>query len=131
MSVLQQLFSPPPHLHAKFNYSFITFNQNFYSACSERSASIASGGNTSLGGHSTATIGAGAAGAGGSFSGTGAAAAVAGVGRDNSSQHDFPSLTISDDFPMELLHEFESASVYGNFFIVFCFLFCILYFFYP
>ncbi|XP_036328029.1 ral GTPase-activating protein subunit beta isoform X4 [Rhagoletis pomonella] len=90
------------------------------SACSERSASIASGGNSSLGGHSTATIGASgvaAGGASGTFAATGSAAAAAGggnVGRDNASQHDFPSLTISDDFPMELLHEFESASVYDN-----------------
>ncbi|XP_053961645.1 ral GTPase-activating protein subunit beta isoform X16 [Anastrepha ludens] len=88
------------------------------SACSERSASIASAGNSSLGGHSTATIGATgvAAGTSTTFAATGSAAAAGGgyVGRDNSSQHDFPSLTISDDFPMELLHEFESASVYDN-----------------
>ncbi|XP_054741771.1 ral GTPase-activating protein subunit beta isoform X11 [Anastrepha obliqua] len=88
------------------------------SACSERSASIASAGNSSLGGHSTATIGATGVAAGPSttFAATGSAAAAGGgyVGRDNSSQHDFPSLTISDDFPMELLHEFESASVYDN-----------------
>ncbi|XP_067623765.1 ral GTPase-activating protein subunit beta isoform X7 [Eurosta solidaginis] len=84
------------------------------SACSERSASITSAGNSSLGGHSAATIG----GVGGATLASGSAAMTGGsgayAGRDNSSQHDFPSITISDDFPMELLHEFESASVYDN-----------------
>lgn len=88
-------------------------------ACSERSASIASAGNSSLGGHSNATIGATGVvgGASATFTaGTGGAAVGGGyAGRDNVSQHDFPSLTVSDDFPMELLQEFESASVYGNF----------------
>ncbi|XP_036224381.2 ral GTPase-activating protein subunit beta isoform X10 [Bactrocera oleae] len=88
------------------------------SACSERSASIASAGNSSLGGHSNATIGATGVvgGASATFTaGTGGAAVGGGyAGRDNVSQHDFPSLTVSDDFPMELLQEFESASVYDN-----------------
>lgn len=30
--------------------------------------------------------------------------------------HDSISLTMSDDFPTELLQDFESASVYGNFY---------------
>ncbi|XP_050322004.1 ral GTPase-activating protein subunit beta isoform X12 [Bactrocera neohumeralis] len=88
------------------------------SACSERSASIASAGNSSLGGHSNATIGATGVAGGASApltAGTGGAAVGGGyAGRDNVSQHDFPSLTVSDDFPMELLQEFESASVYDN-----------------
>ncbi|XP_037958819.1 ral GTPase-activating protein subunit beta [Teleopsis dalmanni] len=99
------------------------------SACSERSESLASVSNSSLGGHSSATIGAGGVGASGTIAGTVAPAAgsagialpagaspnaAAAIGRDNSSQHDYPSLTISDEFPMELLHEFESASVYDN-----------------
>ncbi|XP_049315489.1 ral GTPase-activating protein subunit beta isoform X12 [Bactrocera dorsalis] len=88
------------------------------SACSERSASIASAGNSSLGGHSNATIGATGVVGGASApltAGTGGAAVGGGyAGRDNVSQHDFPSLTVSDDFPMELLQEFESASVYDN-----------------
>ncbi|XP_039949366.1 ral GTPase-activating protein subunit beta isoform X18 [Bactrocera tryoni] len=88
------------------------------SACSERSASIASAGNSSLGGHSNATIGATGVAGGASApltAGTGGTAVGGGyAGRDNVSQHDFPSLTVSDDFPMELLQEFESASVYDN-----------------
>ncbi|XP_037885909.1 ral GTPase-activating protein subunit beta isoform X10 [Glossina fuscipes] len=89
------------------------------SACSERSASVASVGNSSV--HSAATIGnlasAGAT-AGSSCHGSTAAAATANANnhshRDNSSQHDYPSLTISDDFPLELLQEFESSSGYDN-----------------
>ncbi|XP_012160069.1 ral GTPase-activating protein subunit beta isoform X5 [Ceratitis capitata] len=84
------------------------------SACSERSASIASAGNSSLGGHSTATIGGATGNTFAAGAGSSAAAGGGYVGRDNLSQHDFPSLTISDDFPMELLQEFESASVYDN-----------------
>uniref|UniRef100_A0A1A9UMW0 Rap-GAP domain-containing protein n=1 Tax=Glossina austeni TaxID=7395 RepID=A0A1A9UMW0_GLOAU len=89
------------------------------SAGSERSASVASVGNSSV--HSAATIGnlasAGAT-AGSSCHGSTAAAATANANnhshRDNSSQHDYPSLTISDDFPLELLQEFESSSGYDN-----------------
>ncbi|XP_055920313.1 ral GTPase-activating protein subunit beta isoform X9 [Eupeodes corollae] len=83
----------------------------FSSACSERSASIASGGNVSLGAHSTTTIGGGATGGGSAATFTGGKGSV---GRDSSSQHDYPSLTVSDDFPVELLQEFETASVYDN-----------------
>ncbi|XP_055857652.1 ral GTPase-activating protein subunit beta isoform X4 [Episyrphus balteatus] len=80
----------------------------FSSACSERSASIASGGNISLGPQSTANIGSvNASGGSGHFAKTS-------FGRDSSSQHDYPSLTVSDDFPVELLQEFETASVYDN-----------------
>lgn len=57
------------------------------SACSEKSAcSIASGG-SSIGGNSTATLG-----------------------------NDYPSLTISDDFPADFLHDLEFTAVYGNLF---------------
>ena len=78
---------------------------------------MASMGNASLGGQSTATIGAGPA-----SSQLPAHATSSNAGsslRDYSSQHDFPSLTISDDFPLELQHEFENASVYGKLFF-FC-----------
>uniref|UniRef100_A0A1A9W0F5 Rap-GAP domain-containing protein n=1 Tax=Glossina brevipalpis TaxID=37001 RepID=A0A1A9W0F5_9MUSC len=89
------------------------------SACSERSASVASVGNSSV--HSAATIGnlaSTGATAGSSCHGSTAAAVTANANnhshRDNSSQHDYPSLTISDDFPLELLQEFESSSGYDN-----------------
>ncbi|KAL5279964.1 RALGAPB family protein [Megaselia abdita] len=58
------------------------------SACSERSASLAStSGNSSIGGHSTATLGA---------------------------QSDLPSLTISEEIPPEYLQDFDTSSVYDN-----------------
>lgn len=99
----------------------------FSSACSERSASIASGGNISLGAHDSAATsigfgvgfnqgggGGGGGGVGGRTGGGSASAGKGSIGRDNSSQHDYPSLTVSDDFPVELLQEFETASVYDN-----------------
>lgn len=71
------------------------------SACSERSASCSIEGgasNSSLGGQSTATLGGGA-----------------GAGRESLS-HDYPSLSISDDFPADmLLQDYEVASIYGKF----------------
>ncbi|XP_037904139.1 ral GTPase-activating protein subunit beta isoform X8 [Hermetia illucens] len=70
------------------------------SACSERSASCSIEGgasNSSLGGQSTATLGGGA-----------------GAGRESLS-HDYPSLSISDDFPADmLLQDYEVASIYDN-----------------
>ncbi|XP_058980656.1 ral GTPase-activating protein subunit beta isoform X9 [Musca domestica] len=82
------------------------------SACSERSASIASVGNSSLGAHSTATIGnsvAAGSTAADSYHGSGTLNA-----RDNASQHEYPSLTIFDDLPLEVLHEYETATGYDN-----------------
>ncbi|XP_061400512.1 ral GTPase-activating protein subunit beta [Musca vetustissima] len=82
------------------------------SACSERSASIASVGNSSLGAHSTATIGnsvAAGSTAADSYHGSGTLNA-----RDNSSQHEYPSLTIFDDLPLDVLHEYETATSYDN-----------------
>lgn len=81
-------------------------------ACSERSASIASVGNSSLGAHSTATIGnsvAAGSTAADSYHGSGTLNA-----RDNASQHEYPSLTIFDDLPLEVLHEYETATGYGK-----------------
>lgn len=84
-------------------------------ACSERSASIASVGNASLGahsGHSTATIGnsvAAGSTAADSYHGSGTLNA-----RDSASQHDYPSLTLFDDLPLEVLHEYETATGYGK-----------------
>ncbi|XP_073825997.1 ral GTPase-activating protein subunit beta isoform X16 [Musca autumnalis] len=82
------------------------------SACSERSASIASVGNSSLGAHSTATIGnsvAAGSTAADSYHGSGTLNA-----RDNASQHEYPSLSVFDDLPLEVLHEYETATGYDN-----------------
>ncbi|XP_037828195.1 ral GTPase-activating protein subunit beta isoform X9 [Lucilia sericata] len=83
------------------------------SACSERSASIASVGNSSLGAHSTVTIGnsvaAGSSTAADSYHGSATLNA-----RDNTSQHEYPSLTLFDDLPLEVLHEYETATGYDN-----------------
>lgn len=75
--------------HANFIVIFIkTKKQSLCSACSERSASLAStSGNSSIGGHSTTTLGA---------------------------QSDLPSLTISEEIPPEYLQDFDTSSVYGN-----------------
>lgn len=82
-------------------------------ACSERSASIASVGNSSLGAHSTVTIGnsvaAGSSTAADSYHGSATINA-----RDNTSQHEYPSLTLFDDLPLEVLHEYETATGYGK-----------------
>lgn len=48
---------------------------------------MASGGSSSIGGNSTATLG-----------------------------NEFPSLTFSDDFPADLLQDIDISSIYGNFF---------------
>lgn len=69
---------------------------------------MASVGNSSISAQSTATIGNSAA-AAESYQGSGTLAA-----RDSSSQHDYQSLSIFDDLPMELMHEFETATVYGK-----------------
>ncbi|XP_075152911.1 ral GTPase-activating protein subunit beta isoform X4 [Haematobia irritans] len=82
------------------------------SAFSERSASIASVGNSSLGGQSNATIGnsvAAGSTAADSYHGSNTLNA-----RDSASQHDYPSLTLFDDLPLEALHEFETATGYDN-----------------
>ncbi|KAM7352664.1 ral GTPase-activating protein subunit beta isoform 7-T7 [Cochliomyia hominivorax] len=83
------------------------------SACSERSASIASVGNSSLGAHSTVTIGnsvaAGSSTAADSYHGSATLNA-----RDNTSQHEYPSLTLFDDLPPELSHDYETATGYDN-----------------
>ncbi|KAI8034366.1 hypothetical protein M5D96_012829 [Drosophila gunungcola] len=67
------------------------------SACSERSASLVSAGTASLGGQTTATMGAGS-----------------GSIRDTASAHDYPSLTISDDMSFEFGQELESVTTYDN-----------------
>ncbi|KAH8420260.1 hypothetical protein KR009_008363 [Drosophila setifemur] len=71
------------------------------SACSERSASLVSAGTASLGGQTTATMGAGS----GSIRDTGSVSASA---------HDYPSLTISDDMSFEFGQELEGVSTYDN-----------------
>ncbi|EDW82732.2 uncharacterized protein Dwil_GK24981 [Drosophila willistoni] len=58
------------------------------SACSERSASLISAGTASLGGQTTATVGAGSSSL-------------------NASAHDYPSLTISDDMSLEFAQDLE------------------------
>ncbi|XP_055376412.1 ral GTPase-activating protein subunit beta isoform X12 [Condylostylus longicornis] len=68
------------------------------SACSEGGSSIASASNSSLGMQSTVTLG----------------ASIGAGRRDSSSHHDCPSLSISDDIPADLLHDFEVASLYDN-----------------
>lgn len=92
-------------------------------ACSERSASIASVGNSSLGAHSTTTIGnsvaAGSSTAADSYHGSAPLNA-----RDNTSQHEYPSLTLFDDLPLEVLHEYETATGYGKFLYFFIFIVC-------
>lgn len=93
-------------------------------ACSERSVSVTSVGNFSLSAHSTATIGnsvsiGGGGGVGGSASHQGsilATATATNSHRDSNSQHECPSLTVSDDYPVELLQEFDAFSSYGNLF---------------
>ncbi|XP_030564945.1 ral GTPase-activating protein subunit beta isoform X1 [Drosophila novamexicana] len=60
------------------------------SACSDRSASLASG-TVSFGAQTTAMS-----------------------SRDTGSAHDYPSLTISDDISVEFTHEFESVAAYDN-----------------
>lgn len=88
-------------------------------ACSERSASIASVGNSSLGAHSTVTIGNSvAAGSTAADSYHGSATLNA---RDSVSQHDYPSLTLFDDFPLEVLQEYETATSYGKILIFYNF----------
>ncbi|XP_050741385.1 ral GTPase-activating protein subunit beta isoform X12 [Drosophila biarmipes] len=67
------------------------------SACSERSASLVSAGTASLGGQTTATMGAGS-----------------GSIRDTASAHDYPSLTISDDMSFEFGQELEGVTSYDN-----------------
>ncbi|XP_039497558.1 ral GTPase-activating protein subunit beta isoform X11 [Drosophila santomea] len=67
------------------------------SACSERSASLVSAGTASLGGQTTATMGAGS-----------------GSIRDTASAHDYPSLTISDDMSFEFGQELEGVTTYDN-----------------
>ncbi|XP_032308195.1 ral GTPase-activating protein subunit beta isoform X12 [Drosophila ananassae] len=67
------------------------------SACSERSASLVSAGTASLGGQTTATMGAGS-----------------GSIRDTASGHDYPSLTISDDMSFEFGQELEGVLPYDN-----------------
>ncbi|XP_016986707.1 ral GTPase-activating protein subunit beta isoform X7 [Drosophila rhopaloa] len=67
------------------------------SACSERSASLVSAGTASLGGQTTATMGAGS-----------------GSMRDTASAHDYPSLTISDDMSFEFGQELEGVTTYDN-----------------
>ncbi|KRK07015.1 ral GTPase-activating protein subunit beta isoform X11 [Drosophila yakuba] len=68
------------------------------SACSERSASLVSAGTaSSLGGQTTATMGAGS-----------------GSIRDTASAHDYPSLTISDDMSFEFGQELEGVTTYDN-----------------
>ncbi|XP_032582732.1 ral GTPase-activating protein subunit beta isoform X13 [Drosophila sechellia] len=67
------------------------------SACSERSASLVSAGTASLGGQTTATMGAGS-----------------GSIRDTGSAHDYPSLTISDDMSFEFGQELEGVTTYDN-----------------
>ncbi|KQS29869.1 ral GTPase-activating protein subunit beta isoform X9 [Drosophila erecta] len=67
------------------------------SACSERSASLISAGTASLGGQTTATMGAGS-----------------GSIRDTASAHDYPSLTISDDMSFEFGQELEGVTTYDN-----------------
>lgn len=54
-------------------------------ACSEKSACSIASANSSIGGNSTATLG-----------------------------NELPSLTISDDFPADLIPEFEMTSIYGK-----------------
>lgn len=92
----------------------VTNKLNARIACSERSASIASVGNSSLGAHSTVTIGnsvaAGSSTAADSYHGSATLNA-----RDNTSQHEYPSLTLFDDLPLEVLHEYETATGYGKF----------------
>ncbi|XP_055376410.1 ral GTPase-activating protein subunit beta isoform X10 [Condylostylus longicornis] len=68
------------------------------SACSEGGSSIASASNSSLGMQSTVTLG----------------ASIGAGRRDSSSHHDCPSLSISDDIPADLLHDFEVASLYAD-----------------
>ncbi|XP_023035313.1 ral GTPase-activating protein subunit beta isoform X4 [Drosophila willistoni] len=65
------------------------------SACSERSASLISAGTASLGGQTTATVGAGSSSL-------------------NASAHDYPSLTISDDMSLEFAQDLEGLASYDN-----------------
>ncbi|XP_068141140.1 ral GTPase-activating protein subunit beta isoform X12 [Drosophila tropicalis] len=65
------------------------------SACSERSASLISAGTASLGGQTTATVGAGSSSL-------------------NASAHDYPSLTISDDMSLEFAQDLEGVASYDN-----------------
>lgn len=68
------MFSSFSFISFLFLVNFISFDQNKNAAYSDKSAcSIASGGSSSIGGNSTATLG-----------------------------NDFPSLTTSDDFPDEI-----------------------------
>ncbi|XP_013113641.2 ral GTPase-activating protein subunit beta isoform X4 [Stomoxys calcitrans] len=98
--------SPSPGHHGNSESNILS------SACSERSASIASVGNSSLGAHSNVTIGnsvAAGSTAADSYHGSGTLNA-----RDSASQHDYPSLTFFDDLPLEALHEYETATGYDN-----------------
>lgn len=87
---------------------------------------MASVGNFSLSAHSTATIGnsvsvgvggGGGGGIGGSTLAT-ATATATNSHRDSTSQHECPSLNVSDDYPVELLQEFDAFSSYGNLFYI-------------
>ncbi|KAH8275078.1 hypothetical protein KR018_007678 [Drosophila ironensis] len=87
-----------PAAHLSHNSSGGHHEANLLSsACSERSASLVSAGTASLGGQTTATIGAGS-----------------GSIRDTASGHDYPSLTISDDMSFEFGQELEGVPPYDN-----------------